>query len=210
MVDGSAGRESLARMSILTPRGTTTADERRQWPRLPMDADVTLTGAGGRSPARTVNASERGLLLQVADIAWIVESAELRVRIDLDGGSADVPCEVVRVETERRWVAVRFTGPPERVERGPRRRVRKSRAAPRAARPFPEVRAELRSLAALVYEQALMDAGAAPVETLLTWADRLAGELHVDGVARPPDNRALLHAMVRLSNDADRVAADPA
>ena len=34
-------------------------DDRRGAPRLAMDADVTLTGDGGRSPARCVNASER-------------------------------------------------------------------------------------------------------------------------------------------------------
>lgn len=183
-----------------------TSDERRQAPRLPMDAAVTLTGTGGRSPSRTVNASERGLLLQVVDVSWIEADAEIKVRLDLEGGPAEIPCEVVRVEIERRWVAVRFTGPPERIETGPRRRVRKSRAAPKAARSFVEVRAELRSLSALVYEQALMDAGAAPVETVLHWADRLADELGVDGVARPPDNRALLHTMVRLSHDADEAA----
>jgi len=183
-----------------------TSDERRQAPRLAMDAAVTLTGTGGRSPARTVNASERGLLLQVADVSWIEADAEIKVRLDLEGGPTEIPCEVVRVEIERRWVAVRFTGPPQRIDTGPRRRIRKSRAAPKAARGFLEIRAELRSLSALVYEQALMDAGAAPVETVLDWADGLADELGVDGVARPPDNRALLHTMVRLSHDADGVA----
>ncbi len=190
----------------MSTTATQTSDDRRRAPRLPMDTTVTLTGTGGRSSARTVNASERGLLLQVADVAWIEADAEVRVRIDLESGPTDVPCQVVRVEGERRWVAVRFSGPPQTAASGPRRRVRKSRAAPKAPRAFPEIRAELRSLSALVYEQALMDAGAAPVETVLTWADRLAGELGVEGVARPPDNRALLHSMVRLSHDADGVA----
>lgn len=61
---------------------------------------------------------------------------------------------------------VRFTGPPR------------------------QVRAELRSLSAPAYERALMDADAAPVETLLGWADRLAGELGLPGVGRPPDSAA--------------------
>lgn len=185
-----------------------SVDERRRAPRLAMDADVTLTGAAGRSPARTVNASERGLLVQAADIGWILVGADVSVRIHLERAAADIPAEVVRVEAERRWVAVRFTGPPVRLPTGPRGRVRKSRAAPRAPRRLAEVRAELRSLGALVYEQALMDASAAPVDTLVDWADRLAGELGVDGVGRPPDNRALLHAMVRLAQDADRAAPE--
>lgn len=191
-------------------RGTTPTavvpGDRRGAPRIGMDADVTLTGAGGRSPARTVNASERGLLVQVADIGWIAADADVRVRLDLEAGAHEIPAEVVRVEMERRWVALRFTGQPQRLQTGPRRRVRKSRAAPKAARAFMEVRAELRSLAALVYEQALMDASAPPVDSLLEWADRLAGELGIDGIGRPPDNRALLHGMVRVSQDADRVA----
>lgn len=181
-------------------------DDRRGAPRLAMDADVTLTGDGGRSPARCVNASERGLLLQVADTTWIAEDAPLRVRLELDESVHEIAAAVVRVEVERRWVALRFTGAPQRVRTGPRRRVRKSRAAPKAARPLAEVRAELRSLGALIYEQALMDASAAPVDSLLERADRLAGELRVDGVGRPTDNRSLLHGMVRLSQDADRAA----
>jgi hypothetical protein len=184
-------------------------DDRRRAPRIAMDADVTLTGAGARTPARCVNASERGLLVQAADIAWIAADAAVRVRLELEEGAHEIPAEVVRVEVERRWVALRFTGAPQRVRTGPRRRVRKSRAAPRAARPFAEVRAELRSLSALVYEQALMDASAAPVDSLLGWADRLAGELGVEGVGRPADNRLLLHVMVRLSQDADRAGAGP-
>jgi hypothetical protein len=182
-------------------------DERRRAPRIAMDADVTLNGGGARTPARCVNASERGLLVQVADIAWLAEDAAVRVRLELEEGAHEIAAEVVRVEIERRWVALRFTGPPQQVRTGPRRRVRKSRAAPRLARPLAEVRAELRSLAALVYEQALMDASAAPVGSLLEWADRLAGELGVAGVGRPADNRLLLHGMVRLSQDADRAAA---
>ncbi|MGD9573228.1 MAG: PilZ domain-containing protein [Thermoleophilia bacterium] len=197
-------------MNATSASSALVQDDRRRAPRIAMDASVTISGTGGRSPARAVNASERGLLVQAADIAWIAADADVRVRLDLEGGAAEIPAEVVRVEMERRWVALRFTGPPQRVQTGPRRRVRKSRAAPKAPRPFPEVRAELRSLAALVYEQALMDANAAPVDTLLEWADRLAGELSVDGVGRPADNRAFLHDLVRVSGDADRAGGDPA
>ncbi len=197
-------------MNATTASSALVHDDRRRAPRIAMDASVTISGVGGRSPARAVNASERGLLVQAADMAWITPDSEVRVRIDLEGGAAEIPAEVVRVEMERRWVALRFTGPPQRIQTGPRRRVRKSRAAPKAARPYVEVRAELRSLAALVYEQALMDANAAPVDSLLEWADRLADELDITGVGRPGDNRALLHEMVRVSGDADRVGGDPA
>lgn len=187
-------------MSTLSP----SADRRRA-PRVPVDAMVTIADDDRTWSARTVNASERGLLVAVSDVSGIVAGGAMQLRLDLGGALVDVPAEVVRVETVRGWVAFRFTGDPARVRTGgPRRRIRKSRARPRAPRPRVQVRAELRSLSALVYEQALMDADAQPVDTLLTWADGLAGELGVEGVGLPPHNRALLHLMVRISQDADR------
>jgi hypothetical protein len=51
------------------------------------------------------------------------------------------------------------------------------RAKPRPPRPRPVLMAELRGLGGLVLEQALMDATAQPVTSLLEWADKLAGEL---------------------------------
>lgn len=175
---------------------------------MPVDAAVTISAGGRTWTAQTVNASERGLLADVGDVSGLAAGGATLLRLDLDGAVVDVSAEVVRVEAGRGWVAFRFTGDPVRVQvGGPRRRVRKSRARPKAARPRPQVRAELRSLSALVYEQALMDADAQPVDTLIVWADGLAGELGVEGVGLPPHNRALLHQMVRISNDADRAPA---
>ena len=65
------------------------------------------------------------------------------------------------------------------------------------------MRAELHALASLTYEHALVDAGATPSESLLSWADLLTAELEIEGVGRPADNRALLHAMVRVVRAAD-------
>lgn len=169
---------------------------------------VTVSADDRAWTAQTVNASERGLLVDVGDPAGLAAGGDAHLRLDLDGAVVDVPAVVVRVEAARGWVAFRFTGDPVRVQvGGTRRRVRKSRARPKAARPRAQVRAELRSLSALVYEQALMDADAQPVDTLLVWADGLAGELGVEGVGLPPHNRALLHLMVRISQDADRAGA---
>ena len=54
------------------------------------------------------------------------------------------------------------------------------RAKPRPPRPRPVLMAELRGLGGLVLEQALMDASAQPVTSILEWADQLAGELGVE------------------------------
>lgn len=194
-------------MATATRPEASTVPDRRRAPRIPVDASVRVTGPSGSWAATAVNASERGLLVGADGPVTIAPRDAVKLRLDLEGGPTEVAAEVVRVEAGTGWVAFRFTGEPQRISTGPRRRVRKSRAAPKEPRPRTAVRAELRSLSALVYEQALMDADAPPVDTLLAWADGLAAELGVEGVGEPADNRALLHAMVRVSQDADRGAS---
>ena len=185
-------------------RSVSAVPDRRRAPRIPVDTQVRVSASSGGWIATAVNASERGLLVSCAGPVRAEPGEPVKLRLELGGGSTEVAAEIVRVEHETGWVAFRFTGEPQRIAGGPRRRVRKSRAAPKEPRPRTAVRAELRSLSALVYEQALMDAEAAPVETLLAWADGLAAELGVPGVGEPADNRAFLHAMVQVSHDADR------
>ncbi len=179
-------------------------DERRRAPRIPLDAPLTLVAPRGRrSPGRTVNASERGRLVDCSDLPELAPEADVSVRLGVGGGEFAIPAAVVRIEEARGWVALRFTGPAKRVQRGPVRRVRRSRARPKEPRARSEVRAELHALASLAYEHALVDAAATPSESLLSWADLLTDELGIEGVGRPADNRALLHAMVRVVRAAD-------
>lgn len=83
---------------------------------------------------------------------------------------------------------------------------RRSRAKPKPPRMRIVVRSELRGLAGLVFEQALLDGAAEPQTSLVRWANRLAAELDVDDIGAPADYREMLHALVGLSRRAD---ADP-
>jgi hypothetical protein len=87
----------------------------------------------------------------------------------------------------------------------PAPRRRRSRAKPRPPRPRAVIVAELRGLGGVVLEQALLDATAAPVPSLVEWLGRLAGELAVPAPA-PATNRELMHAVLGLSRTA---SADP-
>jgi len=179
-------------------------DERRRAPRIPLDAPLTLLGPQGRrSRGRTVNASERGLLVDCAELPPLTPEEDVSVRLGVGEGEFEIPAAVVRIEEARGWVALRFTGPAKRVQRGPVRRVRRSRARPKEPRARSEARAELRAIASLAYEHALVDAAASPADSLLSWAERLTDELGIEGIGRPADNRELLHAMVRVVRAAD-------
>lgn len=84
---------------------------------------------------------------------------------------------------------------------------RRSRAKPRPPRPRAVILAELRGLGGLVLEQALLDATAEPLPSLLEWSNRLATELSVDGVGSPENYRQLLQAIVAVNKRAERAAA---
>ncbi len=76
---------------------------------------------------------------------------------------------------------------------------RRSRAKPRPPRARAVILAELKGLGGLVHEQALLDAGAPPQESLVEWANRLAGELAVEGVGAPENYRDLLWCIVEVN-----------
>lgn len=80
---------------------------------------------------------------------------------------------------------------------------RRSRAKPKPPRARAVVLAELRGLGGLVLEQALLDATASPLQSLLDWSNRLAGELGVEGVGLPVDYRHLLRAIVEINKRAE-------
>lgn len=79
---------------------------------------------------------------------------------------------------------------------------RRSRAKPRPPRPQAVILAELKGLGGLVHEQALMDAGAQPQVSLIEWTNRLAAELHTDGVESPATYRNLLMGIVAVNRRA--------
>jgi hypothetical protein len=88
-----------------------------------------------------------------------------------------------------------------------RTRRRRSRAKPRPPRQRAVVMAELRGLGGLVLEQALLDAGAEPIPSLVAWANRLAGELGVQEPGSPATYRAMMRALVDVNRRAGAAAA---
>ncbi len=84
---------------------------------------------------------------------------------------------------------------------------RRSRAKPKPPRARAVILAELRGLGGLILEQALLDATATPLDSLLAWANRLAGELGVEGVGAPEDYRQMLRAIVEVNKRAEAAAA---
>jgi hypothetical protein len=76
------------------------------------------------------------------------------------------------------------------------------RAKPRPPRPRPVLMAELRGLGGLVLEQALMDASAQPVTSILEWADQLAGELGVEKELHAATYADLMQSIVRVNRAA--------
>ncbi len=83
---------------------------------------------------------------------------------------------------------------------------RRSRAKPKPPRARIVVTSELKGLAGLVLENALLDGTAAPQASVVAWANRLSAELDVTGVGSPANYRDLLHEIVKVQR---RAAADP-
>lgn len=93
--------------------------------------------------------------------------------------------------------------PPRPVSTPTRRR---SRAKPKPPRMRLVVTSELRGLGGLVLEQALLDGSAEPQASLVSWANRLAAELDVEGAGSPATYRDLMQAIVAINR---RSSADP-
>jgi|GEM_PF-5611749 len=110
-----------------------------------------------------------------------------------------------RTHTDRLPLAAGTLGAERPPASPPRRR---SRAKPRPPRPRAVVLAELKGLGGLVLEQALLDADAQPLESLLEWSNRIAGELAVEGVGSPATYRELLRAIVGISRRAEAQGLD--
>jgi hypothetical protein len=118
------------------------------------------------------------------------------------------PTVTVRLTPARLEAFVALIGSENRTTAAPRPASRRrSRAKPRPPRPRAVILAELRGLGGLVLEQALLDATAEPLPSLLEWSNRLATELSVDGVGTPENYRGLLRAIVEVNKRAERAAA---
>ena len=192
--------------SRVPPSGTDPAVERRSFPRLAVDLPVRVVSAEHVSEGRTIDASERGLLV---DLAGPFTMLARRVTVELElpeGGWMTLVAEVVRREAgdHDRWLVALRLADPEAEAVMPRPRRRRSRAKPKPPRPRAVIEAELRGLGGLVYEQALLAPGAEPGESVITWVNQLAGELGAGPVAIAPTNRELMAELVALHR---RVAA---
>jgi hypothetical protein len=99
-----------------------------------------------------------------------------------------------------------FPPAPQRPADAPAKPRRRSRAKPRPPREREVVTAELRGLGGLVLEQALIDATARPLPSLVQWARRLAAELGDAAAVKVETNRELMHAITAINR---RSTADP-
>lgn len=84
----------------------------------------------------------------------------------------------------------------------PAPRRRHSRAKPKPPRPRSVVLCELRALGGLVLEQGLQCPQAAPPQSLVAWAARLAAELGCAPAAAPATHLALMRRVADVHRDA--------
>jgi hypothetical protein len=181
---------------------------------------ATVTCGRLRAAGRVVNASETGLLVELAERLPFVD-ADVVVSLELpETGRRDLEAAVVRRavgEGGRMLLGVRLLEPrpaPARRTGGapagpapPKRRVRRDRAsappAPAAPRPRAVALAELRAVGTRAYELALDDPGAQAPAALVAWTARLAEELGVPPApAAPRVARDLVAALSELSRRA--------
>ena len=207
-------------MSSTTQRGT------RRTHRVPADLDCLVRMAGRDLVGRTRDVAIEGLGIELAEPPRPgMIGAEVAVRLELPAvgpvGLRGVAvratptgrggCVIgVRLESAgrlRRPAAPAGDEPPA----PPRKKPRRSRAKPRPPRPPEEVRAEFRGLCGLVYEQAMLDPNAEPLESLTEWAGRLSKELGVPPPGIAATYRDLLMELARIhQEDKDRAAAGEA
>ena len=184
--------------------------ERRREPRIPVDAEVRLSGRGRSVSGTVVDASASGVLVELTEpLTFLDREVGLELLL-VTGNAVRAEGEVVRraLSAEGRvLMAMRLVEDAAGRElvrrhgtepvRDYRRRRRPSRAKPRQPRPPEEVRAELRGLGSRVLELALAEPDAAPPEPLLRWLESLRPP-SADQAGRPRTNRLLLREIARL------------
>lgn len=207
-------------MSSTTRRGT------RRTHRVPADLDCLVQIGGRDLVGRTRDVAIEGLGIELAEppLPGMI-GAEVAVRLELpavgpvglrgvavratptERGGCVIGIRLTRAARLRRPAAPSADAPPP----PPRKKPRRSRAKPRPPRPRDEVRAEFRGLCGLVYEQAMLDPNAEPLDSLTEWAARLSSELGLPPPGIVATYRDLLMELSRIhQEDKDRTAAGDA
>ena len=195
----------------------------RQTHRVPADLGCLVRVGTREYVGHTRDVAIEGLGIELSESPGPgIIGADVTVRLELPAvgpvGLSGVavratPTEIGVLIGVRVTRAGRLRRPVQRVEDeeappGPRKKPRRSRAKPRPPRALEEVRAEFRGLCGLVYEQAMLDANAEPLESLTDWAGRLAGELALPAPGFAATYRDLLMELSRIhQEDKDRQPA---
>jgi PilZ domain-containing protein len=168
--------------------------------------DVAIEGLGielSEVPGPGIIGAEVSIRLELPAVGPVGLSG-VAVRATPTGIGVLIGVRVTRAGRLRRPVRKADDDAPS----GPRKKPRRSRAKPRPPRALDEVRAEFRGLCGLVYEQAMLDARAEPLDSLTEWAARLAGELSLAAPGFAATYRDLLMELSRIhQEDKDRLAA---
>ena len=194
----------------------------RQSHRVPADIDCLVRMGDREFVGRTRDVAMEGLGIELSEPPRPgMMGAEVTIRLELRAvGAVALVGQAVRAEPSERGgcilgVRIVRAGRLHRsVEQSAdaaapaTKKQRRSRAKPRVARPLEEVRAEFRGLCGLVYEQAMLDANAEPLESLTEWAERLSTELGVPAPSMAATYRSLLMELSRIhQEDRERVVA---
>lgn len=201
----------------------TTARPERQSHRVPADLDCLVRIGEQEFVGRTRDVAMEGLGIELSEPPQPgMMGAEVTIRLELRAvGPVALVGQTVRAEPTDRGgcimgVRVARAGRLRRANRAEAdataaavpKKQRRSRAKPRAPRPLEEVRAEFRGLCGLVYEQAMLDANAEPLDSLTDWARRLSADLGLSPPGMAATYRNLLMELSRIhQEDRERLAA---
>lgn len=201
-----------------------TTRPERQTHRVPADLDCLMKIGDREIVGRTRDVAMEGLGIELSEPPQPgMIGAEVTVRLELRAvGAVALVGQAVRAEPTERGgciVGVRVDRagrlrrpvqtPADAAAAQPPKKQRRSRAKPRPPRPLDEVRAEFRGLCGLVYEQAMLDANAEPLESLTQWAERLSAELGVPAPGMAATYRSLLMELSRIhQEDRERLTAE--
>jgi len=182
------------------------SQDRRRHPRVPANLPVLIMAAGRILVGRTRNASEGGLAVAVTTPP---PSLPCKVKVALrlpTRGWRELDAEILRcapTDGAEELLAIQLRekhlGDARREPRRPRSPAseRCPSCPPVGADAGAAFDAELRALATLVYEQALNEPDARPLQSLAVWANQLRAELGVEP-SDPASYRDLLQGLAAL------------
>lgn len=208
----------------MTSSATTARPERQSY-RVPADLDCLVRVGEREFVGRTRDVAMEGLGIELSEPPQPgMMGAEVTIRLELRAvGPVALVGQTVRAEPTDRGgcimgVRIVRAGRLRRADRAGAdaaavdapKKQRRSRAKPRPPRPLDEARAEFRGLCGLVYEQAMLDANAEPLDSLTDWARRLSADLGVSPPGMAATYRSLLMELSRIhQEDRERLAAAP-